>query len=387
MGENLKEFKMTELEQAIQAIEHGLLTVTPSKKRPARKMELLDRLVRYKVPGISVAFVYQDELAWAKGFGVVEAGGEKPVTSETIFQAASISKPVTAMVALHLVEAGLLDLDADVNDVLRSWKVPKSKHTQARPDGVCPKVTLRGLLSHTAGMTVRGFLGYRSDAQLPNLQQILNGKPPAHSKPVRVGQAPGTEYRYSSGGYMVAQQMIEDVTGGPLAGLAKEIIFDKLGMANSMFDSRLPQAYLPQAATAHRKTGEPVPGKWHTYPEQAAASLWTTPSDLARLIVEVLKSYKNESNRVLSAEMTRQMLTPQVSIGVDWYCGLGFNIVKKNGMTRFGHPGWNEGFHCIMLGCLEPGQGEVWMTNGENGRHLGWEVSRALAEIVRWSWW
>jgi CubicO group peptidase (beta-lactamase class C family) len=356
-------------------------------------MKLLDRLVHYKVPGISVAFVYQEELAWAKGFGVVEAGGEKPVTGETIFQAASISKPVTVMVALHLVEAGLLDLDADVNDVLRSWKVPKSKHTQARPDGVCPAdgvrpvVTLRGLLSHSAGLNIRGYRGYTAGRQLPTLQQILNGEPPANSKPVRVTQAPGKAYKYASGGYIVVQQMIEDVTGRPLAVLAKELIFDKLGMANSTFDSRLPQAYLPQAATAHRKTGEPVPGKWHTYPEQAAASLWTTPSDLARLLVEVLKSYKNESNLVLSAEMTRQMLAPQVSIGVDWYCGLGFNIVTKNGMTRIGHPGWNEGFHCIMLGCLEIGQGEVWMTNGENGRHLGLELSRGLAEIVRWSWW
>lgn len=180
----------------------------------------------------------------------------------------------------------------------------------------------------------------------------------------------------------MVQQMIEDVTGRPLAGLAKELIFDKLGMANSTFDSMLPQAYLPQAATAHHKTGEPVPGKWHTYPEQAAASLWSTPSDLARLIIEVLKSCKNESNLLLSAEMTRQMLTPQVSLG-----GLGFNIIKKDGMTRFGHSGWNEGFHSIMIGCPETGQGVVWMTNGENGKHLGWEVSRGLTEVLRWSWW
>jgi CubicO group peptidase (beta-lactamase class C family) len=186
---------------------------------------------------------------------------------------------------------------------------------------------------------------------------------------------------------MVVQQMIEDVTSRPLAVLAKEIIFDKLDMTNSTFDSRLPPAYLPRAATAHNRKGKPVPGKWHTYPEQAAASLWTTPSDLARLIVEILKSLKNESNLVLSAEMTRQMLTPQVNIGVDWDCGLAFNIVQKDGMTTFGHPGWNEGFHSILLGCLEAGQGLVWMTNGENGNRLGHEVSRGLAEIVWWSWW
>jgi CubicO group peptidase (beta-lactamase class C family) len=373
---------MTELERAIQAIENGLLIVTGNRERPAKKMELSKRMTYYKVPGLGAALVDQEELAWAKGYGVVEAAGARLVTHETIFQAASISKPVTAMVALHLVEAGLLDLDADANDLLRSWKIPKSKYTQARPDGVHPKVTLRGLLSHTAGLGIRGYRGYPAGSQLPTLQQILDGEPPANSRPVQVVQAPGKAFQYSSGGYLVVQQMIEDVTGRPLAVLAKELIFDKLGMANSMFDSRLPQDCIPRAATAHRKTGEPVPGKWHTYPEQAAASLWSTPSDLARLIVEVLKSRKNESNLVLSAEMTRQMLIPQMSIG-----GLGFNIVIRDGMTRFGHPGWNEGFHSIIIGCPETGQGVVWMTNGENGRRLGWEVSRGLAEIVRWSWW
>ena len=378
---------MTELAQAVQAIEHGLVNPKDEEDHPGRKMGLIQRMKHYKVPGISIAFVYQEELAWAKGFGVVEAGSEKPVTTETIFQAASISKPVTAMVALHLVEAGLLDLDADVNDMLHSWKVPESEHTRVRRDGSQPKVTLRGLLSHNAGFTIKGYLGYTPDRQLPTLQQILKGEKPANSKPVRVVQRPGKGYKYSSGGYMAAQQMIEDVTGKPLAELAKEFIFDKLGMANSTFESKLPQAYIPQAATGHNKSSKPVTGKWHTYPEQAAASLWTTPSDLARLIVEILKSCKNESNLVLSAEMTLEMLTPQVNIGVDWDCGLAFNIIQKNGMTIIGHPGWNVGFHSIMLGCLEAGQGLVWMTNGENGRHLGLEVSHGLAEVVKWSWW
>ena len=373
---------MTELEQAIQAIEHGLLKATCSNKHSVKKMELIQRMKHYKVPGFSAAFVYQEALAWAKGFGVVEAGSEKPVTDETIFQAASISKPCTAMVALHLVEAGLLDLDADANDFLRSWKIPKSKYTQASPDGDRPKVTLRGLLSHTAGMNIFGYPGYPVGSELPTLQQILNGKPPATSKSVRVAQAPGTAFKYSGGGYLVVQLMIEDVTGRPLADLAQEIIFDKLGMTSSTFDTKLPQAYLPRAAAAHRKTGEPVPGKWHTYPEQAAGSLWSTPSDLSRLIIEVQKSLKNESNLVLSEEMTRQMLIPKIGMG-----GVGFNIVIKDGMTRFGHPGWNEGFHNIIIGCPETRQGIVWMTNGENGRRLGHEVSRGLAEIVRWSWW
>lgn len=373
---------MTELEQAIQAIEHGLLPIVRSSEHPARKKDLSQRMKYYKVPGVSAAFVYQGELAWAGGFGVVEAGSDKLVTTDTIFQAASISKPFTAMVALRLVEAGLLDLDADVNDFLRSWKIPKSKYTQPGADGTHPKVTLRGLLSHTAGMGIHGYPGYPVGMELPTLQQVLNGRPPATSKPVRVVRTPGTAFQYSGGGYLVAQQMIEDVTGRPLAALAREFIFDKLEMTSSSFESMPPEAYLTRAATAHRKTGEPVAGKWHIYPEQGAASLWTTPSDLARLLIEVLKSRKNESNLVLSPDMTRLMMTPQMSLG-----GVGFNVIIKDGLSRFGHPGWNEGFHCIMLGCPEVEQGLIWMTNGENGRRLGWEISRGVADVVGWTWW
>ncbi len=373
---------MNEFKQALEAIEHGLLEVKRSSDSSTTKMELSQRMKHYKVPGFSAAFVHNEELVWARGFGVVEAGSEKLVTPETIFQAASISKPVTAMVALHLVEAGQLDLDADANDFLRSWKIPPSKYTQPRTDGTRPNVTLRGLLSHTAGVNLRGYTGYPFDRQLPTLQQILNGEPPANSKPVRVTQKPGKAFKYSGAGYLVVQQMIEDVTSRPLAALAQEFIFDKLGMTSSTFDIRLPNVFLPRAATAHRRTGKPVAGRWHTYPEQAAASLWSTPTDLARLMIEVLKSLKNESNLVLSQAMTRQMMIPQKSIG-----GVGFNVFISNGMTRFGHPGWNEGFHSIVLGCPEMGQAIVWMTNGENGRNLGWEVDHGLAEVVKWSWW
>lgn len=361
---------MTDLEGAIQAIERSLLTAVNIKGHPKERMSLRERMDYFKVPGFSIALIDQEEVVWARGYGVLDAGGDEPVTDETIFQAGSISKPVSAMTALHLVEAGLLDLDADVNEALRSWQVPENEFTQVH------KVTLRGLLSHTAGVTVSGFRGYPSEAQLPTMQQILDGEPPANSDPVRVMQTPGTGYSYSGGGYVLVQQLIEDVSGRPFAALAQELIFEKLGMANSTFDPLLPETYIPQAATAHRGSGKPVPGKWHTYPEQLAASLWSTPSDLARLTVEVLKSYENESNLVLSAEMTRQMLTPQVS-----WIGLGFPIMERDGRIRFEHPGWNEGFHSLMAGYLNTGRGLVWMTNGENGKLLGHEVMRALDEV------
>jgi CubicO group peptidase (beta-lactamase class C family) len=365
---------MTDLERAIQVLEQGWLKAPASPESPAKKVDLRKRMKYHKVPGFSVVLIDQEKLAWAKGFGILETGRDEFVTTDTIFQAASISKPVSAMVALHLVEAGLLDLDADVNDWLHSWKVPENKHTRAH------KVTLRYLLSHTAGVSIHGYLGYSVDSPLPTLPQILDGQPPANSKPVRVNQDPGKGFVYSGGGYVLVQQLIEDVTGRSLASLTKELIFNKLGMTNSTFDSLLPQVYLPQAATAHNRKGEPVPGKWHIYPEQAAASLWTTPSDLACLIVEVFKSYKNKSNLVLSAEMTRQMLTPQVS-----WNGLGFLLIIVDGITKFEHPGWNEGFHSLLVGCPETGQGLVWMTNGANGKRLGREVMHALPEGFGWS--
>jgi len=356
---------MTDLERAIQTLDHGLVT-------PRRTLR--ERMAAHKVPGFSIALIDQGELAWAKGYGVLEAGGEEPLTTDTPFQAASISKLVTAMVACKLVEEGSLDLDVDVNQQLRSWQIPKSKHTQERP------VTLRGMLSHTSGLGPKGYLGYRAGEPLPTLLQILDGKPPAKRKPVRSVQAPGTGFLYSAGAYMVIQQSIEDVTGRPLGDLAQEWVFDKLGMTNSTFDSLLPETLIPRAATAHVRTGEPVPGKWHIYPEQATASLWSTPSDLARFAVDVLESAKGESNRVLSTEMTRQMLTPQLS-----WIGLGFPIIEEDGCTKFEHPGWNEGFHSFLVAGLDSGQGLVWMTNGAKGKQLGREVMRAIPKVFGWS--
>jgi CubicO group peptidase (beta-lactamase class C family) len=172
---------------------------------------------------------------------------------------------------------------------------------------------------------------------------------------------------------------MEDVTGRSLADLAQELVFDKVGMTNSTFEHLLPDGYIPQAATAHRVNGDPVPGKWHTYPEQAPASLWSTPSDLARLIIEVLKTHKGESGLVLSTEMTRQMLMPQVG-----WMGLGYVVDGRDGWTWITHGGWNEGFHSDFLGFLGAGQGVVWMTNGENGKLLGHEVMRGLAKALGW---
>jgi CubicO group peptidase (beta-lactamase class C family) len=366
---------MVDLQQAVQAVEHGLLPAVRIAGRPQRSFGLADRMARYHVPGFSMALIQGAETTWTQAYGLQQAGSDVPVAGETLFQAGSISKPVSAMAALRLVQEGVLDLDADVNAVLRSWQVPENEHTQQH------KVTLRGLLSHSAGLTVYGYRGYPARQELPTLQQILDGQPPANSEPVRVFQEPGAGQRYSGGGYVVMQQLLEDVTGQRFADLVQALVLDPLGMANSTFEQPLPGARAGRAATAHRGSGDPVAGRWHTYPEGAAAGLWTTPSDLARFVVEILNSYGGTSNAVLSTEMTRQMLTSPPG---GWY-GLGFYLVETEGRMRFQHPGWNEGYHAFAGGEVSTGQGVAWMSNGENGLLLGLEMLRGLAKVLGWA--
>jgi CubicO group peptidase (beta-lactamase class C family) len=356
-----------------QAVENGLLPANTIKGKPLPILNLADRMKRYNVPGVSIAVIDQTAIAWAQGYGVQQAGTSDPVTTQTRFQAASISKPVSAMAALWLVQSGKLDLDADVNHILRSWQVPENEHTRDR------KATLRGVLSHTAGLTVHGFPGYAAGEEVPSVRQILDGEPPANTEPVRVEHVPGSQFQYSGGGYTVMQQLLEDITGQPFSEFMQSTVLDRLQMDHSTFEQPLPQEYAGDAATAHTGNGQPVDGKWHTYPERAAAGLWTTPSDLARYAIEILKSSTGGSNRILSVEMTREMLTPIMNNH-----GLGPRIQKFDDSIEFSHAGGNEGFRCFLVGYTGAQQGAVVMTNSDNGNVLMMEIIRSIAHAYGW---
>jgi CubicO group peptidase (beta-lactamase class C family) len=289
----------------IERVENGLLPGTIIKGQNA-SMKLADRMAFYKVPGVSIAVIDNGKLEWAKGYGVLEAGTTKGVTIETRFQAASISKPVAAMAALALVDQGKLSLDENVNLKLTSWQVPENEFTRTE------KVTVRRLLSHSAGLTVHGFPGYAANEPVPSLTQIFDGqKPPANTDPIRVDILPGKQFRYSGGGYTVLQQLMIDVTGKPFPSLMQELLLSKIGMTHSRFDQPLAKELEPVAAAGHLPTAAVIRGRWHTYPEMAAAGLWTTPSDLALFAIELMESVQGKSNRVLSQEMSTQMLTKQ----------------------------------------------------------------------------
>ncbi|MGZ8845330.1 MAG: serine hydrolase [Pyrinomonadaceae bacterium] len=362
-----------DLTQRIERVESGLLPPAVLKGEPPVRMRLADRMQFYKTPAVSIAVINDGRIEWARGYGVLEAGAKEPVTSATLFQAASISKSLTAMLALRLVEQGKLDLDSDVNKRLVSWKIPESDFTREQ------KVTLRRLLAHTAGVTVPGFLGYPVDEALPTLRQILEGEKPANSAPIRVDMTPGLKFRYAGGGYVILQQLMMDVTRMSFPELMQKTVLQKLEMKDSNFQQPLSPDLVSRAAAGHLPNGAEIKGKWFVLPELAPAGLWTTPTDLARFVIEVQKSRLGKSNKVLSTASTNLMLTPQIE-----NVAFGLFVDGQGSSTRFSFSGANVGYKCRMVGYMNAGQGVVVMTNSENGAELISEIIRSVAAEYGW---
>ena len=359
----------------IQRVEHGLIP-NPGiivKGQPPSKAGLVERMKVYRVPGLSIAVINEYAIEWEEGYGIRESGGTSPVTPETLFQAASISKPVAAATALYYVEKGILGLDEDINSRLRSWKIPENAWTRKG------KVTLRELLSHTAGLTVSGFPGYAEGKELPSLKQILDGVKPANTPPIKVDIEIGSSFRYAGGGYTVLQQLLIDVLGRPFPYIVRDAVLIKLDMSQSTYEQPLPQALSGRAASGHRPDGSVLPGKWHIYPEMAAAGLWTTPTDLALFAREIMLAKEGKSDRILSQVIVELMLTP-----IKEGAGLGL-FVKGNGRDfQFSHSGGNEGFRCYMMAYPKRGQGAVIMTNSDLGGDLLPEILRSLSAEYNW---
>jgi CubicO group peptidase (beta-lactamase class C family) len=315
-------------------------------------------LERLRIPGVSLAVLAGGALESARSWGVRDSGSGEPLTPETLLQAGSISKPVAALCALRLVASGRVGLDADVNEALVTWKVPANLGWQ-------PRVTLRQLLSHTAGLTVHGFPGYRRDERAPSLVDVLDGQ--GNTPEVRVSTMPGLQFSYSGGGYCVLQQLLVDLTGKPFPELARELVLDPLGMADSTYEQPLPEQLWGRAATGHRTGGRPVAGGWHVYPEEAAAGLWTTAVDLARFLAGVWEAAAGGADAILPFELAQELLQPQAA---NVPMGLGLRLEGAGRSLLFGHGGDDQGFVAWMGAYVESGAGAVVMTNSDDGRQL-----------------
>ena len=326
-----------------------------------------------KVPGVSIAFVDGGRIAWTRTYGLADPATGRRVDADTLFQAASISKPVAAMAALDMVEDGLISLDAPVNDQLSGWRIPDNDLTAQT------RVTLRHLLSHSGGLTVGGFAGYAAGSDLPSVEQILNGAAPANSAPVVVDLTPELRQRYSGGGITIAQLLMTQAAGTDFPDLMQTRVLRPLGMSASAYAQPLPLSQTDHAATGHRADGTATPGRFHTYPELAAAGLWTTPSDLSRFLIGLNDAWAGTSETVLRQATARAMLS-EVRDG--W--GLGLTVAGQGADLRYSHSGANDGFRDLMVGFPERDQGVVIMTNGDRGGVLIASLMQAVAAEYGW---
>jgi CubicO group peptidase (beta-lactamase class C family) len=365
--------KAADTAEHIQHIEKAAAVVPQADGKPPITLSLAELMEKFKIPALSLAVIDNFQIVWAKGYGVVAPDSKSPVTTKTLFQAGSISKPVAATAALHMVEQGKLVLDENVNDKLKTWEVPDNEFTQTE------KVTLRRLMSHTAGLTVHGFPGYDVDASIPTIVQILNGEKPANTPPIRVDIVPGTKFRYSGGGVTIEQLLMTDVSGKPFPVLLHETVLDKIGMGDSSYEQPLPPSRTGATAGGAYWDGKPVHGKWHIYPEMAAAGLWTTPTDLAHFAIEIALSKNGKSNRILSQKMTNEMLTPVLE-----EVGLGFFMDKQN-PGQFGHDGADEGFQALLTMNADTGKGLVIVADSDNGISAADFVLRSVAKEYSWN--
>jgi CubicO group peptidase (beta-lactamase class C family) len=332
-------------------------------------------LAQHKVPAVSVAVIRDFKIEWARAWGVKNAKTGEPVVVDTLFQAASISKPVAAMASLRAIQEGRFRLDQDINTILKSWKLP------AREGATGEIVTPRMLMSHTSGTDDGfGFPGYAPDAQLPTIVQMLDGVPPTNRGPVRVGRPPMSGYKYSGGAVSIQELALTDVMKKPFSEVMREMVLDPIGMTNSTYEQPLPGALAGKAAHAHNPDGVPGDYQGRIHPERAAAGLWTTPTDLAKFAIEVQQSLAGRSSKVLTRTVAQEMVTP---VGVGPFA-VGFTIAKQGEGWYFSHGGSNWGFRCDLTAHRSKGYGVVIMTNGDNGGRLIAALREKISRAAKW---
>lgn len=364
----------TALQERMKRVENGLLPPVLVKGDPG--WNILERMKRYQVPGVSIAVFKDYKIQWAKGYGVKDVETGEPVDASTLFVAGSISKPVAAMGALKLVQEKKLALDTNINTFLTSWKIPDNEFTRTK------KVTLRMLLSHSGGTTVHGFRGYAPGEDVPSLVQILDGVPPANSDPIRVDIQPGFRWRYSGGGTTIVQQAMIDVSGSDFPALMKRLVLDPLGMSSSSYRQTFTPERLALAATGHTRGQALIQGKRFVYPEMAAAGLWTTPTDLVKFAIDVSLSAQGKSNIVLNTVTARLMVTPQIAVSPDQNMALGLFLDKDD--RYFQHGGADVGFVCGLYASAKGGYGAAVMTNSDRPGALIAEILRSIAKEYGW---
>jgi len=331
-------------------------------------------LAAYYTPGAGIALVENGELVWSQGFGLADQENNVPATAETVYQIASISKTVAATGILRLVEQGKLDLDAPASQYLTRWQIPESAINEN-------DVTIRRLLSHSAGLSVHGYPGYEPDAALPSLEEALSGHPLGPDYSVEVVAEPGQAYSYSGGGYTLLQLIVEEVSGQSFADAMQQEVMDPLGLEHSSFVWRADLRGLP--AKAYNMDGRLLPN--YLFTEQAAAGLYTTAGELARFGIAHLPGQGLLSENSLSQMQAVSIPIPAQSAegffsGMDGY-GLGWFVeTLPDGSRVVNHTGGNKGWRSLLSVAPQRGAVLVVLTNSDNGSGVHDEIRADWAE-------
>ncbi|MGC1782121.1 MAG: serine hydrolase [Acidobacteriaceae bacterium] len=364
------------VDQRIAAVENHLSTYYSVANEPDSSMNIYARMTALHVMGVSIAVIHHGKLEWARGYGAMKSGGS-PITPDTVFGAASISKALTAMAVMRFVQDGKISLDANVNQYLKYWKLPDNQFTQQR------KVTVRELLGHTSGIgTHNGWVFDPTKDAIPNSVQLLNGVPPARTPPVRVEGTPGVQFHYANGGFLVLQQVLMDISGKPFWQVMRDTVLAPLGMTNSTFQTPLPRRLLARAATCYNGS-HPVDPRHFMLPDAAAGGLWTTSRDLAKFVIELQKEYAGRSHRVLNQETARELLTPGLGPNPKMPWGLGVRVGGSTKDRYFEHGGSGY-WETEMIGYLN-GDGVVVLSSGGGGAaKFIQEVVRSVSAVYDW---
>lgn len=341
--------------------------------RPTQRFALRERMEQFHVPGVSVAVVDDGKLAWARGHGVRRAGTQDLVTETTLFQAASITKAIAATAALRLVDEGIVSLDENVNSYLRTWSLPDNGLTLKE------KVTLRRIMTHTAGTSVHGFLSTPFGQSRPTLLDLLEGRAPASNEPVRVTEEPGKRFRYSGGGALLEQLALMDVTGRRYEDVISEQVLIPAQMTHSVVEQPLSKTRSKDAAAAHDGDGHTYVGLYPVNP--VVAGLWTTPTDLLRWAGAITAAAGGNIPTLLSQSLAIGMITRARD---DAPTGLGTFVDGTGDGTHFGHGGRNEGYISEVIYFPNRRQGAAVMLNGDAGYSLLQSLLYAIGDEYGW---
>ena len=368
----------------IKEVENNLIPYVPVKGFDG--WNIIERMKYYNVPGVSIAVIKDYKIDWAKGYGLSDTTRKTSVSVKTMFSAAPISKFLMAVTALKMVDNGQIELDEPINNYLTSWKIIENEYTKKTP------VTLKMLLSHSAGTSQSSYFGFTPNQPIPTIVEILNGAKISDTRPVVVNSDPNKEFRYSGGGSMIAQLALMDVSKKSFSTLTQKVLFDKLGMKNSTFEQPVPAKFIKQSSRAYSSASW-FKGMPYVYPQQAAAGLYTTPTDLSKFFIEVQKSYIGKG-KILNQSTTRKMLSQQQNVSDGSYkeqIGIGPFLIQRtdnkdfNG-TYFEFTGVNAGFLAYGIASVTNGNGVVIMLNsGDDVNGLGKEIRRAVAKVYNWT--